>query len=105
MTHLAAQLRAVRVARYNRRTLLALLAIDAFDPATTLDVERLTAMPVGVLYTLLGDLETAGHITGEWATPDPDGIPRRRYYSVTESGRRRVTELAALLRSAPTEEE
>jgi hypothetical protein len=107
VTSLADRLRANRAKRHHRRTLLVLLAIEAFEPATALDVERLTALPFENLYKPLAELEIAGHVTGEWETSyqRPDGIPRRRYYSVTDSGRRRVAELVTLLRTAPKGDE
>jgi PadR family transcriptional regulator, regulatory protein PadR len=43
----------------------------------------------GVLYPILDRLERAGWLAGEWEEPDKhsEGRPRRRYYTVTESGK------------------
>lgn len=51
----------------------------------------------GVLYPLLSRWEAAGLIVSDWAEPD-GSRPRRRYYTLTPTGR---TELSALLERTP----
>ncbi|MBL1074704.1 helix-turn-helix transcriptional regulator [Nocardia sp. 2] len=44
----------------------------------------------GLLYPLLHRLERVGHIESFWDTPD--GGRRRKYYRITEQGRRELVE-------------
>ena len=47
----------------------------------------------GTLYPLLGRLEASGSLTVQWRAGQ--GGPGRKYYSITEEGRRRLSEQAA----------
>ena len=50
----------------------------------------------GTIYPTLARLEVDGWVVSGWQDPAPEGRPRRRWYQLTELGRR---ELAALLRT------
>ena len=56
-------------------------------------LERLASLgvPEGTLYPLLNRLHKGGWLESEWETRD-SGHPRR-YYRLSESGRRRATEM------------
>lgn len=47
----------------------------------------------GTLYPLLGRLEEAGHVEVDWRPGD--GGPGRKYFALTEQGRREAAEQAA----------
>jgi PadR family transcriptional regulator, regulatory protein PadR len=55
-----------------------------------LEILERTGLSAGSLYPILGRLEAAGWLTGEWETIDPavEGRPRRRYYRLTSTGLR-----------------
>jgi PadR family transcriptional regulator PadR len=51
-----------------------------------------TGLASGALYPILARLEAQGWLASDWA--DPDGsYPRRRYYTITSSGREALTDL------------
>lgn len=57
------------------------------------DAKRLTAY--GTLYKALDRLEQAGHLVSRWEAPDfaaEAARPRRRFYRITGTGERLVTE-------------
>jgi len=57
------------------------------------------ALPEGAVYPALRRLEQRGLLLGRWVEIG-DGVPRRRYYSLTPEGRRVVTALGARRQSA-----
>jgi DNA-binding PadR family transcriptional regulator len=87
--------------------LLALCRADSHGLGIARDVDRATDGTVelgpGTLYRSLKDMSERGLIR-EVAAPDAGADPRRRYYSITESGRALVTaearRLARLVRTA-----
>jgi len=52
------------------------------------------ALPEGAVYPALRRLERRGLLLGRWVEIG-DGVPRRRYYSLTPEGRRVVAALGA----------
>jgi PadR family transcriptional regulator, regulatory protein PadR len=65
-----------------------------------LDSEAGLSVPEGTIYPLLSRLKAAGLVDSEWVE-SAAGHPRK-YYSLTEPGRRRVREMAAGWRSFAT---
>ena len=57
-----------------------------------LDAEAGMSIPEGTIYPLLNRMKTEGLVTSEWVEADA-GHPRK-YYSLTEPGRRRVRDMA-----------
>src|ERR1041385_7601945 len=62
-----------------------------------LDAEAGLSIPEGTIYPLLNRMKTEGLMTSEWVEADA-GHPRK-YYSLTETGRRRVRDMAASWRA------
>lgn len=62
-----------------------------------LDAEAGMSIPEGTIYPLLNRMKTEGLVTSEWVEADA-GHPRK-YYSLTEAGRRRVRDMAASWRA------
>src|SRR5215467_2747399 len=58
-----------------------------------LDAEAGMSIPEGTIYPLLNRMKTEGLVTSEWVEADA-GHPRK-YYSLTDAGRRRVRDMAA----------
>jgi PadR family transcriptional regulator PadR len=58
-----------------------------------LDADAGLSVPEGTIYPLLSRLKTEGLVTSEWVESDA-GHPRK-YYALTELGRRRVRDMAA----------
>jgi PadR family transcriptional regulator, regulatory protein PadR len=58
------------------------------------DIGKRTGIPSGVLYPILGRLLTEGWITDHWEDLPPLGRPRRRYYQLTDTGKRELAHLA-----------
>jgi PadR family transcriptional regulator PadR len=58
-----------------------------------LDADAGLSVPEGTIYPLLNRLKTEGLVTSEWVESDA-GHPRK-YYALTELGRRRVRDMAA----------
>jgi PadR family transcriptional regulator PadR len=57
-----------------------------------LDAEAGLSVPEGTIYPLLSRLKTEGLVASEWVEADA-GHPRK-YYALTELGRRRVRDMA-----------
>lgn len=57
-----------------------------------LDAEAGMSIPEGTIYPLLNRMKTEGLVTSEWVEADA-GHPRK-YYSLTDQGRRRVRDMA-----------
>lgn len=64
-----------------------------YDLARFLESSGLGRVKGGTLYPLLARLEAAGLVTGEWR-PGRQG-QGRRYYALTDQGRRRLDEQAS----------
>ena len=58
-----------------------------------LDTDAGLSVPEGTIYPLLSRLKAEGLVTSEWVESDA-GHPRK-YYALTELGRRRVRDMAA----------
>jgi PadR family transcriptional regulator PadR len=58
-----------------------------------LESEAGLSVPEGTIYPLMNRLKTEGLVTSEWVEADA-GHPRK-YYTLTERGRRRLTEMAS----------
>ncbi len=58
-----------------------------------LDAEAGMSIPEGTIYPLLNRMKTEGLVVSEWVEADA-GHPRK-YYSLTDAGRRRVRDMAA----------
>jgi PadR family transcriptional regulator, regulatory protein PadR len=78
----------VLLTRRRRRVLLALLA-DAAD-MSGYPLCRAAQVGPGTVYPLLGHLENAGWVTGEWDTKTAPNGGRRRFYRLTDEGRAAV---------------
>lgn len=50
------------------------------------EIHKHTGLPSGVLYPILHRLLDAGWLTAAWEA-QPDGLPPRRYYELTDAGR------------------
>ena len=62
-----------------------------------LDAQAGLSIPEGTIYPLLNRMKTEGLVTSEWVEADA-GHPRK-YYSLTDQGRRRVRDMAASWRA------
>src|SRR5215475_360939 len=62
-----------------------------------LDAEAGLSIPEGTIYPLLNRMKSEGLVTSEWVEANA-GHPRK-YYSLTEPGRRRVRDMAASWRA------
>lgn len=69
------------------------------DPAWGLRICELTGHGSGTVYPALDRLMKAGWITDSWEYPVPANRPRRRFYTITPTGRQ---EYAAILASRAT---
>jgi PadR family transcriptional regulator PadR len=58
-----------------------------------LDADAGLSIPEGTIYPLLNRMKAEGLVASEWVEADA-GHPRK-YYSLTEAGRRRVRDMAA----------
>lgn len=58
-----------------------------------LDADAGLSIPEGTIYPLLNRMKTEGLVSSEWVEADA-GHPRK-YYSLTDAGRRRVRDMAA----------
>ena len=65
-----------------------------------LETHSRLALAEGTIYPILNRLKTDGMLTSEWVEAEA-GHPRK-YYSLTESGRRRLREMAAAWHSFAT---
>ncbi|WP_306365469.1 PadR family transcriptional regulator [Nocardia sp. CC227C] len=85
----------VRRLRAERRLAAVLLALPA-DRHYGWPLTRQAGISSGTMYPALLRMQRDGWLTDGWE-PEPDGRPARRWYKLTELGRR---ELALLLRGA-----
>jgi PadR family transcriptional regulator PadR len=65
-----------------------------------LDADAGMSIPEGTIYPLLSRMKAEGLVDSEWVEADA-GHPRK-YYRLTEAGRRRVRDMAASWRSFAT---
>lgn len=69
------------------------MILDAVDRSVCygLDLVQRTELLPGTVYTTLRRLERRGYVEGSWEDPEvaeAERRPRRRYYHMTESGRK-----------------
>ena len=78
--------------RLTVKTLAVLNAVIAKPMISGYEIKRRTGLFTGTLYPILVRLEEAGWLESEWEDGDPRdlGRPRRRFYRVTDPGRRMV---------------
>lgn len=69
-----------------------------------LEIAREAGLQRGTLYPMLARLEERGWVTSEWEEIDPaaEGRRPRRYYTLTEEGRRQALQVREALREALT---
>jgi PadR family transcriptional regulator PadR len=65
----------------------ALCAADPDEPPWGYRICEVTGLGSGTVYPILERLEEAGWILGNWEPEQPEARPRRRFYSVTNTGR------------------
>ena len=62
------------------------------------DIMQVTGLPSGTIYPALRRLESLDLVTSDWekdANARKEGRPRRRYYTLTQMGRRQLKESEA----------
>jgi PadR family transcriptional regulator PadR len=62
------------------------------------DIMQVTGLPSGTIYPALRRLESLDFVTSDWETDlnaRKEGRPRRRYYTLTQPGRRQLKESEA----------
>ncbi len=59
-----------------------------------LELVKAAGLPSGTIYPILARLEAAGWVSSDWEEVDPSRVkrPRRRFYLLTGTGRRRTRE-------------
>ena len=67
------------------RVLRAFLA-DPSAPRYGYDLMKVSGLPSGTLYPMLGRLQEQGLVSSAWAPVGADGRPPRRYYQLTDDG-------------------
>ncbi|WP_063819265.1 PadR family transcriptional regulator [Herbidospora cretacea] len=77
----------IRMTTPTRLVLDLLLATDPDDPPWGYRITEETGLGPGTVYPILERLEQAGWITGAWEDGIPEGRPRRRFYSLSGTGR------------------
>jgi len=90
------------------RILMLLVRNDSRQGVYGPDIPAGTNVPLGAFYTAVGRLEGHGFIESRWqdegswpsghaatAEPPPKGKPRRRYYRITQRGRRWLVDRTA----------
>ena len=66
------------------------------------DIMEVTGLPSGTVYPALRRLEALDLVTSDWEgdrTARREGRPRRRYYGLTQAGRRQLGEAEARFRA------
>jgi PadR family transcriptional regulator PadR len=66
------------------------------------DVMQVTGLPSGTIYPALRRLESLDFVTSDWekdVNARKEGRPRRRYYTLTQLGRRQLKESEARLQA------
>jgi len=62
------------------------------------DIMQVTGLPSGTIYPALRRLESLDFVTSDWEkdlNARKEGRPRRRYYTLTQAGRRQLKESEA----------
>jgi len=82
------------------------LAVLLTDPATErygLEIAQQSGLPTGTLHPILARLEAHGWASSRWEEVDAAevGRPRRRYYRLTDEGRREAARRLAAARPLP----
>lgn len=73
---------------------LDVLISNADDPLWGYRICEEAGLGSGTVYPILDRLERTGWIEGAWETGQPVGRPRRRFYTVTATGRVRYAAAA-----------
>lgn len=66
------------------------------------DVMQVTGLPSGTIYPALRRLESLDFVTSDWekdGNARKEGRPRRRYYTLTQTGRRQLKESEARMQA------
>ena len=66
------------------------------------DIMQVTGLPSGTIYPALRRLESLDFVTSDWekdVNARKEGRPRRRYYTLTQLGRRQLKESEARLQA------
>src|SRR4051794_25514365 len=66
------------------------------------DIMQVTGLPSGTIYPALRRLESLDFVTSDWekdANARKEGRPRRRYYTLTQMGRRQLKESEARMQA------
>jgi PadR family transcriptional regulator PadR len=66
------------------------------------DIMQVTGLPSGTIYPALRRLESLELVASDWEKDDnarKEGRPRRRYYTLTQMGRRQLKESEARLQA------
>lgn len=66
------------------------------------DIMQVTGVPSGTIYPALRRLESVDYVTSDWekdANARKEGRPRRRYYTLTQMGRRQLKESEARMQA------
>src|SRR6266851_832065 len=66
------------------------------------DIMQVTGLPSGTIYPALRRLESLDLVTSDWekdANARKEGRPRRRYYTLTQTGRRQLHESEARIQA------
>lgn len=77
----------IRMTTATRQVLAVLAQAASTEEMYGLRICQQTGLGSGTVYPVLDRLERAGWITGRWETRQPAGRPKRRRYTVTETGR------------------
>lgn len=85
----------IRLTTTTRLVLDLFLATDPDDPLWGYRITEETGLGPGTIYPLLERLEKAGWITGSWETGLPEDRPRRRFYTLSGTGRQEYAALQA----------
>jgi DNA-binding PadR family transcriptional regulator len=66
------------------------------------DIMQVTGLPSGTIYPALRRLESLDFVTSDWekdGNARKEGRPRRRYYTLTQMGRRQLKESEARMQA------
>jgi DNA-binding PadR family transcriptional regulator len=66
------------------------------------EIMQVTGLPSGTIYPALRRLESLNFVASDWekdVNARKEGRPRRRYYTLTQTGRRQLNESEARLRA------
>lgn len=85
----------IRLTTTTRLVLDLFLATDPADPLWGYRITEETGLGPGTVYPLLERLEKAGWIIGSWETGLPEDRPRRRFYTLSGTGRQEYAALQA----------